>query len=226
MRVCTNSLLYSLPLLLVVPSTAAGDLQPGCNAATGECLSTVFPLPPSMTSCSWDTSASAMVVGWVGPKTANYQWALIGGVNLVEVAISAYPGAPPFAVYQVQGSGVDKFGTTEKHVSVPNLIPNTTYHVSLRAHDAAFTSTFWTGAVTWGRYSGTTPCTTGTGTAAAREHRHRTAAPQKMLVVRTSEHSGHTDYLAEHDSSDMMAASYLLTAMSMLEATKGDTVLE
>ena len=47
-----------------------------------------------------------------------------------------------------------------------------------------------------------------------------------MLVVRTSEHSGHTDYLAEHDSSDMMAASYLLTAMSMLEATKGDTVLE
>lgn len=28
MRVCTNSLLYSLPLLLVVPSTAAGDLQP------------------------------------------------------------------------------------------------------------------------------------------------------------------------------------------------------
>ena len=106
------------------------------------------------------------------------------------------------------------------------LRPLHSYHVSLRAHDAAFTSTFWTGAVTWGRYSGTTPCTTGTGTAAAREHRHRTAAPQKMLVVRTSEHSGHTDYLAEHDSSDMMAASYLLTAMSMLEATKGDTVLE
>lgn len=32
-----------------------------------------------------------MVVGWVGPKTANYQWALIGGVNLVEVAVRLPP---------------------------------------------------------------------------------------------------------------------------------------
>lgn len=35
-----------------------------------------------------------MVVGWVGPKTANYQWSLIGGVNLVEVAVRLPPSSP------------------------------------------------------------------------------------------------------------------------------------
>lgn len=177
-------------------------LPPGCYP-TG-CLPSIYPVPPLQLACTAGPVAGSLSVTWV--ESPEY---LLLPIDSYEVQIRTAPANKPFAVYQT---------ANVTNATVNNLLPATTYAVSVRAHPV------WTsydlryfGVASWGQPGKTVSCTTSAAPLPVADRPAQTSANNLLSLIRMSEGTGNVDYPDAHDLSDLLGASYLASGLYSLE---------
>lgn len=152
-----------------------------------------LPEAAAITSCNWDTGAQKLVV----------QWSPSNGADYYEVRLASAGGGEVFAIYS----------TKFLHAEIEQVLPGTTYAVSIRSHNAGSRSL---GPGTWGLPGNSKQCTTGSAAVplVAQPVGSATSDAETFAieVQRESEYTRDIDYLMNHASGDLPGDAALVTA--------------
>ena len=167
-------------------------------------------------SCRWDRETETLGVSWpeaIGPPPARQ------AADLYEINIASTPLG--------RASAVHLTGNLSASLGLDDLLPETTYYLSLRAHAGwAFATGHMMGADTWGMLGPATACATGLGRSAARAPESSSASGVVAFESwRISEYTNTPDYLLNHDGADVGGSSLLVTIFGQLEFYEGELAL-
>lgn len=176
-------------------------------AAAEESGSWKLPAPVTIHGCNWTKQPRpSLLVHWRAPAGVP--------VHVYEVQVAASAAAPPFAVFTTGGTTAN----------LTFLLSSVNYWLRIRAH-AVDAPSFGPG--TWGEAGPVVKCdsfSAGSGTG-HEDHARSSAAvktgaappPRKgssfVTVMRESEYTSDVDYLANHNSGDLLGDVALLTTV-------------
>ena len=172
-----------------------------------------WPSPPSL-SCKWSSTTHSLHVSFTFDALSKKL------ADLTELGISSSKDARPFTTVALVAPSY----ATSTQIGLDELLPSTTYYLSARCHSSNISQTCTSqalGAGSWSRYGEKVACTTGAAASSLLASSSTKSSAMVFETYRISERTVEVDYMAAHDSGDLLGDAGLITGIAQYEAMYG-----